>query len=140
MPPEGVAIRPWAEADFPAVQALSAAEGWRTAAERPTAAVAAWRASFPALVAEADGAVVGFLRAVSDRAVTTYVADVLVAPAWRGRGLATALLDACHALVPATRLDLLSVPGAVAFYERSGFTSFAGFRRTGARNAADAAE
>jgi ribosomal protein S18 acetylase RimI-like enzyme len=52
--------------------------------------------------------VVGFLRTLSDGAVTTYVAGLLVAPAWRGRGLGRTLLDACQALVPTTRLDLLA--------------------------------
>jgi ribosomal protein S18 acetylase RimI-like enzyme len=97
--PPGVTLRPWNAADFPAIQALSAAEGWTTPAERPEASLASWKAANPAIVAEADGEIIGFLRALSDGAVTTYVAELLVAPAWRGRGLGRALLDACQALV-----------------------------------------
>lgn len=127
--PAGIVLRPWAEDDFLAIQALSAAEAWTTAVERPEASLASWRAAWPAIVAETAGAVVGFLRALSDGAVSTYVAELLIAPAWRGRGLGAALLDACQALAPSTRLDLLAMPGAVTFYERMGFQPFAGFRR-----------
>lgn len=127
--PAGVVLRPWVEDDFPAIQLLSAAEGWTTPTERPEASLTSWHAAWPALVAVADGEVIGFLRAVSDGAVSTYVGEVLTVPAWRGRGLGAALLDACHALAPVTRLDLLAVPEAAAFYEHVGFRPFAGFRR-----------
>jgi GNAT superfamily N-acetyltransferase len=111
-----------------AIAVLSTAEEWSTPRERPAASLASWQAAWPA-VAEYEGELVGFLRALSDGAVSTYVAEVLVAPHWRGRGLGRALLDACQQLVPTTRLDLLAIPAAVAFYERAGFTAFAGFRR-----------
>lgn len=128
--PNGVSLRPWGAADFPAIQALSAAEGWTTPAERPDASLASWQAAWPAIVAEADGRIVGFLRALSDGAVTTFVAELLVAPSWRGRGLGRSLLDACQALAPTTRLDLLAEPAAAEFYTQVGFRAFAGFRRS----------
>jgi GNAT superfamily N-acetyltransferase len=127
--PAGVSLRFWTEDDFPAVQALSTAEGWTTPSERPAESLVAWRASWPAIIAEADGQRVGFLRAISDGAVSTYVAGLLIAPDWRGRGVGRALLGACQALVPSTRLDLLSEPDAVDFYSRLGFRPAAGFRR-----------
>jgi GNAT superfamily N-acetyltransferase len=128
--PSGISLRPWNAADFAAIQALSAAEGWTTPAERPDASLASWHAAWPAIIAEADGRVVGFLRALSDGAVTTFVAELLVAPSWRGRGLGRALLDACQALAPTTRLDLLAEPAAAEFYTQVGFRAFAGFRRS----------
>lgn len=124
----GVLIRAWEEADFPTIQALSTAEGWPTPTERPDAALSAWRNSWPALVAVGDGSVIGFLRALSDGAVTTYVAELLVAPAWRGKGIASALLDAAHALAPGSRLDLLATGASRTFYEHLGYRSFSGFR------------
>ena len=127
--PAGVSLRPWEPEDTPAITALSTAEGWMTAAQRPEHHLVSWRRAWPALVAVADGRVIGFLRAVSDGVVTTYVAGLLVAPEWRGRGVGQALLDACQTLAPATRLDLLAEPGAVSFYDRAGFRSYAGFRR-----------
>ncbi|HEX6777218.1 MAG TPA: GNAT family N-acetyltransferase [Ktedonobacterales bacterium] len=126
--PNGVTIRPWEEADFLAIQRLSEAEGWPTPLERPEEALQAWRHSWPALVAVADQSVIGFCRALSDGAVTTYVAEVLVAPAWRGQGIASALLEASQRLYPGSRLDLLALPTSRSFYEGAGFRPFAGFR------------
>lgn len=128
--PAGISLRFWIEDDFPVVQALSTAEGWTTPRERPAESLAAWHASWPAIIAEADRQVVGFLRAISDGAVTTYVAGLLIAPAWRGRGVGRALLGACQELVPSTRLDLLSEPDAIDFYTRLDFRPAAGFRRS----------
>ena len=125
----GIAVRPWTEDDFPGIQRLSRAAGWPTPVERPDAALAAWRRSWPALVAAHGVEVVGFLRALSDGEVTTYVAELLVAPEWRGRGVGRVLLEACHALCPRTRLDLLSTAAAEPFYRARGFRPFPGFRR-----------
>ncbi|MGN6696689.1 MAG: GNAT family N-acetyltransferase [Thermomicrobiales bacterium] len=126
--PAGVTVRAWMEDDFPAVQQLSAAEGWPTPLHRPETARQAWRHSSPALVAVADGAVIGFLRGLSDGGVTVYVAEVLVAPAWRGRGLGMALLELAQRLNPGARLDLLATAASRAFYERAGFRPFYGYR------------
>jgi GNAT superfamily N-acetyltransferase len=128
--PAGIGVRVWSEADFPAIQRLSNAEGWTTPTTRPSEALAAWRASWPALVAAEADSVVGFIRALTDGVVTTYIAELLVVPQWRGRGIGRALLDACHQLYPHTRLDLLSMPTAGRFYEAIEFRSFAGFRKS----------
>ncbi len=126
--PPGVTIRPWQEGDFPAVQRLSAAEGWPTPLERPDAALDAWRRSWPALVAVAGQEVIGFCRALSDGAVTTYIAELLVAPGWQRQGIASALLEASQRLSPGSRLDLLAIETSHTFYARLGFRSFYGFR------------
>lgn len=128
--PTGITVRPWTEADFPAIQALSSAEGWTTPESRPAEALKAWQNSWPALVMTADAGIIGFLRALSDGEVTTYIAEVLVAPAWRGQGLGTLLLEICHQLVPNTRFDLLSVEKSVSFYKTHGFRDFWGFRKS----------
>ena len=44
-----------------------------------------------------DGLQVAFARVVTDRAVFAYLADVFVAPAWRGQGLSKWLLEAVEA-------------------------------------------
>ncbi len=126
--PPGVTIRPWEEADFPAVQRLSAAEGWLTPLERPEAALAAWQRSWPTLVAVAGQEVIGFCRALSDGVVTTYIAEALVAQGWRGQGIGAALLEASQRLSPGSRLDLLALETSRSFYERVGFRAFYGFR------------
>jgi GNAT superfamily N-acetyltransferase len=128
--PAGLAIRPWTDADFPTIQALSTAEGWTTPRDRPAAALQAWRSSWPALVAVSDETMIGFVRTVSDGAVTTYVAEVLVAPDWRGKGIASALLDATQRLCPGTRLDLLPSESSRGFYQHQRFRPFPGFRRS----------
>jgi len=136
--PAGVTVRAWAEADFPAVQQLSAAESWTTPLNWPEAARQAWLRSEPALVAVADGAIVGFLRGLSDGGVTVYIAEVLVAPTWRGRGLGAALLELAQRLNPGARLDLLATAASRAFYERAGFRPFYGYRLSWAEREAAA--
>ncbi len=127
--PGDISIRAWQESDFPAVQRLSRAEGWPTPSERPAEAIMAWHNSWPALVVVSSGAIIGFLRAISDGAVTTYVAELLVAPDWRGRGIGSLLLDTAQALYPGSRLDLLSTEDSDGFYHRVGFRAFPGYRR-----------
>jgi ribosomal protein S18 acetylase RimI-like enzyme len=126
--PPGVTIRRWEEADFPAVQRLSAAEGWPTPLERPDAALAAWQHSWPALVAVAGQEVIGFCRALSDGGITTYIAELLVAPGWQRQGIGSALLEASQRSFPGSRLDLLAMETSRRFYERVGFRAFYGFR------------
>lgn len=128
--PPGVSIRPWTEADFPAIQRLSAAEGWPTPNERPDESLTSWRNAWPALVATDGEAVIGFVRALTDGAVTMYIAELLVVPERRGQGLGRALLDVCHHLHPHARLDLLSTVSSDGFYEVNGFRRFQGFRKS----------
>ncbi|HLH60553.1 MAG TPA: hypothetical protein VKV20_02620 [Ktedonobacteraceae bacterium] len=52
--PAGITIRPWDEADFPAIQRLSLAEGWTSPTQRPADSLFAWQHSWPALVAIED--------------------------------------------------------------------------------------
>lgn len=127
--PSGVIIRPWIEADFPSIQRLSRAEGWTTSLDRPRDAIQSWHNSWPALVAVADDAPIGFIRAVTDGSVTTYVAELLVAPEWRGRGVGTVLLGISQRLCEGTRIDLLAIGESRGFYERLSFRRFSGYRR-----------
>jgi GNAT superfamily N-acetyltransferase len=128
--PPSVTIRAWSEADFEAVRELAIAQGWTTLRDRPDDGRRAWQRSWPALVAVKDEVVIGFLRALTDEAVTLYVADLLVAPDWRGRGIGTGLLQVCHALYPAVRFDLLSTERADEYYRARGFRPFRGFRKS----------
>ena len=127
--PPRVTIRAWDEADFSAIEYLFQAEGWSTPLKRLDNARKAWRHSWPTLVAVSADAVIGFSRALSDGAVTTYVAALLVAPAWRRQGIASALLEVSQRLCPGSQLDLLATAASQPFYERVGFRSFAGYRR-----------
>lgn len=74
-----------------------------------------------------DGAQVGFARVVTDRATFAYLADVFVLPEYRGRGVATALMDAvmAHPDLQSLRRFLLATSDAHALYARYGFTAIA---------------
>jgi predicted N-acetyltransferase YhbS len=128
--PAGIRIRAWVDADFATVQQLSTEEGWPTPEKRSSEALCAWRMSWPALVLVHEHHVIGFLRALTDEQVTTYIAEVLVASKWRGQGLGRALIEVCHRLYPSTRLDLLSTASADGFYQANGFRPFNGFRKS----------
>ena len=128
--PDGIRIRAWPESDFTAIEKLSTAEGWPTPSHRADEALAAFRASWPTLVVTHEGRVIGFLRALTDGQITTYIAEILIAPEWRGEKLGQALVDVCHRLYPSTRLDLLSTESSDGFYEAIGFRRFHGFRKS----------
>ncbi|MGI8854997.1 MAG: GNAT family N-acetyltransferase [Thermomicrobiales bacterium] len=128
--PPGVAIRPWAETDFPAIQDLSDAEGWPTPRTRPDAALDAWRRSWPALVATTETGVIAFVRALTDGEVTLFIPELLVAPAWQGKGLGRCLLDVCHGLYPHVRIELFATESSASFYTAHGFRPFCGYRKS----------
>ena len=130
MLPPGMTIRPWQEADFSHIQRLASLAGWSTPTTRPDEVLAAWQTSWPALVAEEAEQVVGFVRALTDGAITMYIAELLVSAAHQRKGIGTALLEVCHHLYPSTRIDLLSVEAAARFYTANGFQQFRGFRKS----------
>ncbi|HTK09915.1 MAG TPA: GNAT family N-acetyltransferase [Ktedonobacteraceae bacterium] len=119
--PAGITIRVWTPADFPAIQRISSGEGWTSPTQRPVESLHAWQNSWPALVAVADEDIVGFVCGLTDGAITMYITTLAVEERLRGHGIGRALLDACHYLYPTTRLDLLAVDSARAFYEACGF-------------------
>ncbi|MDQ6832496.1 MAG: GNAT family N-acetyltransferase [Chloroflexota bacterium] len=127
--PPNVAIRPWVETDFPAIQTLSDAEGWPTPRARPDAALDAWRRSWPALVATTETGVIAFVRALTDGEVTLFVPELLVTPAWQGKGLGRCLLEACHILYPHARIELFATESSASFYAAHGFRPFPGYRK-----------
>ena len=119
--PPGITLRCWTETDFLAIAHLSIPEGWMTPLHRPNEALTAWQHSWPTLVVTENEYVIGFVRGLTDGEVTTFIAELLVAPEQRGKGLGRLLLDACHLLYPHTRLDLISEETAVSFYQALGF-------------------
>jgi GNAT superfamily N-acetyltransferase len=86
--------------------------------------------AFAVAVDGATGRTVGMGRLISDRASDAYVQDVIVEPAYRGRGIARRIVDA---LLEVCRADgilwvgLLAEPGSLAFWKRAGFRSLEGF-------------
>ncbi len=128
--PASFSIRAWSPNYFDAIRVLSSAEGWMTPELIPKETLAAWENSWPTLVAvDIDGKLAGFLRAITDTQITTYLCEVLVDREFRRHGLGRLLIDVCQSLVPTTRLDLLSTGEADNFYRVIDCADFQGFRR-----------
>jgi GNAT superfamily N-acetyltransferase len=109
--------------DVDAVYAfLSTMSYW--ARDRPKEVVeAAIRGSARVVGLYHDGALVGFCRAASDGCVQSYLADVYVLPAHRGRGLGTELVTEIVTRGPlAGTRWLLHTADAHALYAKFGFT------------------
>jgi ribosomal protein S18 acetylase RimI-like enzyme len=72
---------------------------------------------------DAQGALIASARAVGDRVKSAWIYDVIVAPAWRGRGLGLAvvrlLMD--HPAVRGTRRLYLKTRDAQSLYRKLGF-------------------
>ncbi len=133
------ADRPWPDALrgphglrlLPAVDARRAAEaasllhGAYWLGGQPPDRIAAAQRSATAWVGavDAQGALVACARALSDRVRVAWIYDVVVAPAWRGRGVGAAvvrtLLD--HPAVRDAVGVRLGTVDAAPFYERFGF-------------------
>jgi len=75
----------------------------------------------------ADAPLIGFARVVTDQATVAYLCDVYVLPAWRGRGVARALLAAilAHPQLQGLRRLLLFTRDAHGLYAGQGFTPLA---------------
>lgn len=73
-----------------------------------------------------DDRLVATARALCDGGKMTYIADVAVHEAWRGRGVGRAVLELLgdHPRVRKTRWTSLHTRGAEAFYERLGYRRF----------------
>jgi len=128
--PKGIYIRQFKETDFSSIQVLYEIEGWMTFLKRSEDALKAWENSNITLVA-LDGEIrVGLIRALTDREITTYIAEIIVDTNYRGMGIGKALIDICHNLYPNTRLDLLSTDGADDFYQRNSCRTNMGFRKS----------
>lgn len=104
---------------------LRAAVGWRALPEQTMAR--GLPGSLFAVCALAEGRVVGTGRIVGDGGVYFYLQDVVVEPAWQGRGvgrlLVGALLDWLREHAPAEAfVGLMAAAGKASFYEPYGFT------------------
>lgn len=76
------------------------------------------------LSATAGGALVGFVRAITDGVYRAAIFDLIVDPSWRGRGLGVELIERAHAhpvLAGCRRVELICVEEMVPFYEKRGY-------------------
>jgi len=74
------------------------------------------------------GELVGFARAITDRATFAYLCDVFVLPDWRGKGISHALMDflQAHPELQTLRRTVLVTTGADWLYRKHGFTDVPG--------------
>ena len=124
-------IRAYVASDFEHIQQLNREDGWTQLVEQGELTREAWRQSNVTYVMESDnGEIVAYLRGLTDTTVSLYVCELLVASAYRKRGLGEQLLQHVHALYPDTRLEMLASQASHTYYEKLRFRPFYGFRKT----------
>ena len=108
---------------------LTEAEGWPSFAADPERALRVMTApGVTSLVAVEEGEVVGFARVLSDGAITSYLAEMVVAPACRGHGVGRALIEEAFRRCGTIRMDLLSEETSEGFYQSLPHRRLAGYR------------
>ncbi len=103
---------------------------WGPSGERdPEMAGAMIRGSHCFAVAEAEGRIIGMGRALSDGVSDAYIQDVVVDPAFRGRGIGSRIVaDLVHRLRHdgIDWIGLGAEAGTYDFYRKAGFTELPG--------------
>ncbi len=124
-----VLCRKYKPEDFNQIQNLNASEGWGNLVEDREAAKRGWEGSQVTYVLEDKEKVVGYLRGLTDSAITLYICELLISKPYRGRGLGKKLLAHIHDIYPETRMEMLATSSSKEFYEKNGFRAFYGFRK-----------
>lgn len=126
-----IRIIPYDETYYTAIQGLYLEEGWMNLAENYTQTQGAWRNSTIAFIAVTkDDEVVACVRGFTDTLVTTFICEMLVEKKFRGHGIGKELLNYVHALYPSTRIEMLATESSRSFYQKEGYRSFYGFRKS----------
>ena len=107
--------------DLPAIAALLQQTYW--AAGRSQDAIVESIARSTCLALTHHGKTIGFVRALTDHSVNSYICDFVVSPDYRGKELGTWMLETLmvHPSLARTK-QLLITKDATAFYEKAGFT------------------
>ena len=71
------------------------------------------------LVVEENQKILGFARYLTDEVMTTFLAEIIIDKAYRGKGLGRRLIAEIHQKHPLTRIELISE--ADGFYQTVGF-------------------
>ncbi|QTN01473.1 GNAT family N-acetyltransferase [Sediminibacillus dalangtanensis] len=123
-------FRTYESEDFDQIQNLNKKEGWNNLVANWETTKRAWEQSSIAYVLEDRGKVVGYVRGLTDSAVTLYICELLIAKPYRGTGLGKKIIDQVFHFYPETRMEMLATSSSKKFYEKSGFRPFYGFRKT----------
>ena len=77
---------------------------------------------------DADGAIVGVLRGISDGEWVCYVADLVVHADYQRKGIGTGMLDECKRILgPGMGIVLVAYPEAEAYYRKIGMGEMPAF-------------
>lgn len=126
-----IKIIPYDETYYTAINAMYLEERWMNLAENYTQTQVAWRNSTIAFIAVTkDDEVVACVRGFTDTLVTTFVCEMLVEKKFRGRGIGKEILNYVHTLYPSTRIEMLATEASRSFYQKEGYRSFYGFRKS----------
>ena len=107
--------------DVPAIAALVQSTYW--AAQRTAEQVAESLMHSTCLVLTLDGKTIGFVRAISDHSVNSYICDFIVSPDYQQQNLGTWMLETLIAHPALARTNqLLITKDAMPFYEKHGST------------------
>jgi hypothetical protein len=106
--------------DVPAIAALIQTAYW--ASHRSVAQIAESITNSTCLVLTQHGRTIGFVRAITDQSVNSYICDFVIADGHRSEGLGTWMLEVlmAHPALASTN-QLLITRDAMPFYEQHGF-------------------
>ena len=111
-----------AKPDTREVIALFEASGIRRPTGEPERIANMFAAPCPVVAARAHGRLVGVSRALTDYVYCCYLSDIAVERAYQGRGIGRELVRLTREAVgEAVSVVLVSAPGAVGFYPKTGF-------------------
>jgi ribosomal protein S18 acetylase RimI-like enzyme len=122
-------LTPFTPAHLDGLLALCVAERWPTFPSDPGRARSALLAPGSITMVATDSQTrtpIGFAHALTD-GVTAYLAQLLVAPGYRCRGVGRSLVDATFARAGVARMDLLT-DTAEGFYGKRAHRRYSGFR------------
>ena len=106
--------------DMPAIATLLQGTYW--AAQRTVEQVAESLTHSTCLVLTLAGKTIGFVRAISDHSVNSYICDFIVSPDYQQQRLGTWMLETLMAHPSLARTNqLLITKNAMPFYEKHGF-------------------
>lgn len=121
-------IRPASTKDCQAIYSLYQNEKWLSFTEEKVTSLFSTNLSHY-LVVEENQKILGFTRYLTDEVMTTFLAEIIIDKAYRGKGLGRRLIAEIHQKYPLTRIELISeVDG---FYRSISFKPVGtGFRKS----------
>lgn len=125
----GITLRVVPSWDADEIVALYRAGGWWKEQWTPEGIAPLIAGSFCFVVATEGEQAVGMGRVISDGCSDAYLQDIVVLPAYRGKGIGAAILDTLVSFCrerELTWIGLVAQPGTVPFYERGGFAAMEG--------------